>query len=199
VSARIYIEGGGDSKELHARCREGLRRLLERCGFAGRMPRLVACGSRGDVFGDFSTAHRNAQGAACVAMLIDSEDPVVDVEQTWAHLNQRDKWEKPYGAGDEQVLLMTTCMETWIATDRRALRDHFKGCLEESALPSLTEMESRQRRAILNALVQATRTCKTAYTKGRRSFELVGGLDPAVLREHLPSFARCERVLTRKL
>ena len=24
----IYIEGGGDSKELHTRCREGFRRLF---------------------------------------------------------------------------------------------------------------------------------------------------------------------------
>ena len=26
----IYLEGGGDSKELHTRCREGFRKLLEK-------------------------------------------------------------------------------------------------------------------------------------------------------------------------
>ena len=35
VSASIYLEGGGDSKELHIRCREGFRKLLENCGFQG--------------------------------------------------------------------------------------------------------------------------------------------------------------------
>lgn len=29
VSVNIYIEGGGDSKELHLRCRQWFRRLLE--------------------------------------------------------------------------------------------------------------------------------------------------------------------------
>ncbi len=40
MSATIFLEGGGDSKELHIRCREGFRQLLEKCGFKGRMPRL---------------------------------------------------------------------------------------------------------------------------------------------------------------
>ena len=58
MNARLYIEGGGDSKQLHTRCREGFRKLLERCGFGGRMPRLVACGGRNSTFDDFSTALR---------------------------------------------------------------------------------------------------------------------------------------------
>jgi hypothetical protein len=52
VSAYIYVEGGGagaDSKDVDIRCREGFRKLLENCGFEGRMPRLVklvaACGA----------------------------------------------------------------------------------------------------------------------------------------------------------
>ena len=44
-SSVIYLEGGGESKELHSRCREGFRKLLEKNGFKGNMPRLVACGS----------------------------------------------------------------------------------------------------------------------------------------------------------
>jgi hypothetical protein len=199
VSARIYIEGGGDSKELHTRCREGFRRLLQRCGFKGCMPRLVACGGRGATFGDFSTAHANAGTGEYVAMLVDSEDPVADVERTWDHLNARDRWERPGGAVDEQVLLMTTCMETWLTADRDALRVHFADCLQENALPSLTNLESCSRDDVQNALVRATRTGKAGYAKGKRSFEIVGRLDPATLRQHLPSFARCERVLKTRL
>ena len=60
MNGRIYIEGGGDdSKELKIRCREGFRRLLEKCGFKGRMPKLIACGGRDATFSDFSTAHEN--------------------------------------------------------------------------------------------------------------------------------------------
>jgi hypothetical protein len=199
VSAKIYLEGGGDSKELHARCREGFRRLLQSAGFAGRMPRLVACGNRGAAFADFSTAHSNSSPGDYVALLVDSEDPVADLERPWAHLARRDNWDKPAGADDEQVLLMTTCMETWIVSDRQALRNHYSNCLQESALPDLSSIESRLRDAVQNALVHATRRCKNRYQKGKRSFEILGLLNPAQLRKHLPSFVRCERVLGEKL
>ncbi len=201
VSARtIYVEGGGnDSKELHIRCREGFRKLLEKSGFGGRMPRLVACGGRTAAFDEFSTAHSHAHEGDYVAMWIDSEDPVADIEQTWAHLKKRDGWNKPTGAVDEQVLLMTTCMETWIASDHKAMRDHWGACLQASALPSLHDLESRNRATIQEALVHATRTCKNGYSKGKRSFQILAQLVPVVLRQHLPSFVRCERVLQDNL
>ncbi|HEX5443947.1 MAG TPA: DUF4276 family protein [Pirellulales bacterium] len=199
MSGKIYIEGGGDSKELHARCREGFRKLLEKCGFGRRMPRLVACGGRRATFDDFSTAHTNAVTGAYVAMLVDSEEPMKDIEQAWAHLKQHDGWAQPAGASDEQVLLMTTCMESWIASDRQSLRSYFPACLNENALPALTNMETRAHDAVHDALVRATRKCKTPYAKGKQSFEIVGRLDPTVMRQHLPSFARCERVLRARL
>ena len=197
--AKIYIEGGGDSKELHTRCREGFRRLLERSGFAGRMPRLVACGGRGATFDDFSTAHANAGAGDYVAMLVDSENAVADIERTWDHLKNRDGWDKPDGATNIQVLLMTTCMETWVASDRHTLRNHYGACLQENALPDITGMESRTRDDVQDSLVRATRTCRNSYAKGKRAFEIVGKLDPVVLRQHLPSFLRCDRVLRENL
>jgi len=163
------------------------------------MPRLVACGNRGAAFADFSTAHANSSPGDYVALLVDSEDPVADMERPWAHLKGRDNWHKPAGADDEQVLLMTTCMETWIVSDRQALRNHYSHRLQENALPDLNNIESRPRDAVQNALVHATRTCKNRYQKGKRSFEILGLLDLAQLRMHLPSFVRCERVLGEKL
>lgn len=162
MKARIFIEGGGDSKELRARCRMGFRRLLEKCGFQGQMPRLVACGGREDAFEGFLTAHRHAETGEFVAMLVDSEDPVKNMERPWEHLKSRDGWDRPKEAEDKQVLLMTTCMETWIACDRKALSDYFGECLREKALPAIHKMESRHRNAIQNALIEATRACGAA-------------------------------------
>ena len=105
----------------------------------------------------------------------------------------------PDGADDEQVLLMVTCMESWIVTDRKTLRSHYGSKLQASALPALDNMETRDRDSIQQALSHATRNCKNAYTKGKRSFEVVAALDPSALRPHLPSFVRCERVLAEKL
>ena len=112
VKAHIYLEGGG-GHYLNVRCREGFNKLLKECGFK-RMPKLTASGGRDSVYNDFKTAHASASGQDYVAMLVDSEDPVKDVNSPWEHLLHRDGWYAPSGATDEQVLLMATCMETWI-------------------------------------------------------------------------------------
>ena len=198
MSAILYLEGGGDSKELHARCREGFRRLLERCGFQGRMPRLVACGGRDMTFSDFNFAH--AGGIAdFVAMWIDSEDLLGELEATWAHLKARDDWNQSAGSTDELVLFMTTCMETWLVADGAALREHFGSQLQDSALPPLHDLEKRGCHDVQGKLTHATRNCPNAYAKGKRSFEVLGKLTPAVLEQHLPSFVRIRRILNARL
>lgn len=199
MSGSLYIEGGGPSKEDQIRCREGFRRLLEKLGFAGRLPRLWACGSRNAAFADFMTAQARCKSGHFVAMLLDSEDPVADVEQTWRHLKARDTWEPPAGACDDQVLFMTTCMETWIVADPGTLRKHYGHKLQESALPPLDDLESRSRSEVLDKLEHATRACSNAYSKGKRSFVVVGELDPARLEARLPSFARAKRILAARL
>lgn len=199
VSARIYLEGGGNRPEGKARCREGFRKLLEKCGLTGRMPRLVASGSRNTAFGNFRTAHSNASGAEYIALLIDSEDPVSDVEKTWEHLCRSDNWQRPQGVRDDQVLLMTTCMETWIAADRSALRDHFGQGLRPERLPPLTNLERRSRDEVQTGLQNATRDCAAPYAKGPRSYDVLGKLSPDTLESRLPSFSRARRILNDRL
>ncbi len=200
MSAHLYIEGA-ESKEDQVRCREAFRTVIGKLGFAAgrRMPRLTACGGRNSAFDDFKTAHAQSKRGDYIAMLVDSEDPVVDGEQTWSHLKTRDNWDKPAGAEDEQVLLMTTCMETWIVADRETLRAHYGHRLQESALPPINDLESRGRHDVQDKLVRATRNCSNAYSKGKRSFEVVGKLEPEALKEHMNSFRRMERVLIKRL
>jgi hypothetical protein len=198
--SRLFVEGGGGSKALDVRCQEGFRKLLENCGYERRMPRIVACGSRSDTFKKFKTAHQSPD-YTYVGLLIDSEDPVADNNKPWEHLKTRkgDGWITPEGATDEQALLMTTCMETWIVTDRSALSEHYHDCLQQNALPPQTDLESRDRHSIQDSLEHATRKCKNNYQKGKRSFEVVAKLDPNMLEQHLPSFARIRRILNEKL
>ena len=195
----IYLEGGGDSAQLKIRCREGFRKQLAKCGFGGRMPRLVACGGRDAAFDHFLTAHGTEIAGEYVALLIDSEDPLTDINAAWVHLKARDGWEKPSEASDAQVLLMTTCMETWIVVDRAALARHYDQNLQRSVLPPLVNVESRTREEVQTRLEKATTRCSNAYAKGKRSFEVLGGLDPEALKPHLPSFVRMLRILNSKL
>jgi Domain of unknown function (DUF4276) len=132
-------------------------------------------------------------------MWIDSEDPLTDLEATWAHLTRRENWTQPVGASDDQVLLMTTCMETLVVADRAALKDHYGANLQLSSLPPLAQLENRLRHDVQDKLVHATRNCTNSYAKGKRSFEVLARLTPSTLAEHLPSFARSRRILDQKL
>lgn len=202
MSAYIYIEGGGageQSKEVDIRCREGFRKLLGNCGFEGRMPRLVACGGRDTAFDAFKIALVVKPAGYFVALWIDSENPLADLEAAWAHLQERDQWARPEGAEDEQVLFMTTCMETCFVADRAALQAHFGNRLQTSALPPLNDLENRSRHDVQDKLMHATRNCSNAYAKGKRSFEVLGKLDPGVLAAYLPSFVRVRRILNARL
>lgn len=204
MNAYIYIEGGAsgaDSKYLKLSCQEAFHRLLDRMGFSGRKPRLVACGGRGAVYERFCTEHGSNNGGY-VAMWIDSEDPMDNVNQAWSHLANVTTvaaWEKPGGAEDDQVLFMTTCMETWIVADRAALQAHYGRNLKANKLPPMTALEGRDRHSVQGCLEQATSECKNAFAKGKRSFDILMKLDPATLKLHLPSFVRVDSILKEKL
>ncbi len=200
MSAAIFIEGsklGEDSKEMNIRCRKAFHTLLDPI-CPKRKPSLHPCGGRDRAFKDFRTAHKHGR-ATFVALLVDSEDRVEDLNKPWEHLKGRDNWDRPRGAEDDQVFLMTTCMETWIVADRDALKGHYKHKLQESALPPLDGLEQCERHHVLSKLEHATRDCPNAFKKGTRSFEVLAKLSPTALRHYLPSFNRLERILKEKL
>jgi hypothetical protein len=204
VSAHLYIEGGGNSKEEKIRCRAAFATLLKRYGFSDRRPRTKACGGRNSAYDDFKTAHANAKPGDFIGLLIDSEDPVEMPEapleqQTWRHLRQRDGWDRPAGASDDQVLLMTTCMETWIVADRPNLRAHYGSALNENQLPHSINLETRNRHEVQKQLEQATSNTSKPYRKGKRSYELLEKLNPEVLATQLPSFHRALTILHKNL
>jgi hypothetical protein len=198
VKVKLYIEGGGDRSSLHIKCREAFRKLLERAGFTGRMPSTKACGTRRDAFDDFKTALRTAGQNDYPVLLVDSEAPVT--APPWSHLHARDGWTALKDAHDDQAQLMVQCMETWCVADRNALHAYFGQHLRENALPSLDGLEATSKDDVQRALAQSTRECgsRREYRKGKRAFELLATLDPAVLRNHLPYFVRlCDMLHAR--
>ena len=190
---KIYLEGAAESKEQKIRSQEGFTKLLEKAGFKGRMPRIVACGGRAQAYEDFCTAlrgrdRRRAQKTAYPLLLVDSEGVLIELTErvddsfAWDHLWQQDQWARPAGSDERQALLMVTCMENWIAADRDALRRFYGQDLQESALPSLVNLESQDRHEVQKKLAHATRHSKKAYRKGNRSFAILAELDPQVLQ-----------------
>ena len=110
VSACIYLEGGAkgpDSKFLTIACQQAFHKLLDSMGFTDRKPKLVACGGRGSVFERFCTAHKSGT-CDYVAMWIDSEEPMADIEQPVGAHHDTLSIFKPGGTGETTVVWKTS-------------------------------------------------------------------------------------------
>jgi hypothetical protein len=196
VSVTIFVEGGGESKELRSRCREGFSKLIEKIGFVGHMPRIVACGGRKNAYDMFNTAMASVGYDEYPILLVDSEDPISS-DRPWDHLYISDSWGRPVGANDDQAQMMATCMETWIMVDHEALHKVFGSCLLERNLIPVDNLEKRSRQELLEALKSATNNCgrNKGYDKGKRSFQILAELNTRSL-ENLSYFCRFKETLS---
>lgn len=180
---RLFVEGGGDRSDLRTECRKGFRRLLERAGLAGRMPRIVACGGRRAAYEQFVHALANRDPGEALYLLVDSEGPVTHSDP-WKHVAARkgDQWSMPTDAHEEDLHLMVPVMEAWFLADRDALQRCFGKELRASALPHREDVENVAKDDVFRMLHAATKDTKTGpYGKGDHSFRILGELDPEKL------------------
>lgn len=196
---KIYVEGGGDRALDHTYCRKGFHKLLD--GTVQRKPRIIAGGGRNATFEKFKTELRSSKDVYPI-LLVDSEDAlqVPDIN-AWVHLKNRDQWERPPHVKDEQAQLMVTCMETWIMADQDALQSFYGAPLNRKSLLPIHDLESKNRHTVQDALEKATRNCgpDRMYQKGKRSFRILGELNPDKLKEHLPHFNHLAATLSTLL
>lgn len=191
MKVKIYIEGGGDSRAQDTDFRAAWASFFEKAGLAGRMPATVRCGGRNQAFDDFRTAVKNRRPDELPLLLVDSEDLVAAGRSPWQHLEERDGWTQPPGAGSDDAFLMIACMETWFLADRQSLLRFFHNCLRENALPQWPDLEAVEKRSIFARLAQATAGCgEKAYAKDKVSFELLKLIDPDVVARYCPGARR---------
>lgn len=178
VGVKLYVEGGGDSHSLIIRCREAFREFLEKAGFNGRMPRIIACGGRQAAYDRFKTSNDSKETSL---LLIDSEEFVTS-HSPWDHLANRsgDGFTKPANATDDHCHFMVVCMESWFLADKDALSSFFGQGFNANSLPKNTNVESISKKDIYDGLQNATRHCKTQapYGKGKHSFDILLKIDP---------------------
>ena len=185
MSVKIYIEGGGDTDALRSELRQGFQSLFEKAGFQGRLPKVVACGSRNDAFDDFKTALKNKKDNEIVLLLVDSEEQVNGAK--WNHVKNRDgdQWEKPALVDEENIYFMVECMESWFLADKNALSVFYGEGFNANALPKTMPLEAVAKQVIYDALKLATKnTQKGEYGKGAHSFKILGALDATKVKNH---------------
>ncbi len=193
VGVKLYVEGGGGSKALKRECRKGFGKFLERAGLAGMRPRVVACGSRNDAYDRFKTAHAQSDGLAM--LLVDAEDPVT-AQGTWQHLQTLDGWSRPAGATDDQCHLMVQVMESWFLADVDALESFYGQGFRPGPVSGIADIEAVSKQDVLSHLGQAAAgTGKSAYRKGKHSFQILAMLDAVKVKDASPHADRFIKAL----
>ncbi len=185
VTATLYIEGGGEGRELGARFREGWNEFFESAGVGSRT-KIVRGGTRRQTFDRFATAVEVGRPGTVSLLLVDSEDRVDRRHSVWQHLHARDGWHKPPGAGDDQAFLMVQIMETWFLADRVALRKYFGTRFRQNVLKQWSNLESVPKSTVDDVLRRATASCSKRYSKGKVSFDLLAQIDPALVEAACP-------------
>ena len=204
---KLYVEGGGDASTLKSECRRGFNEFLRKAGLDGRMPRIVACGSRQNAFDSFCTAVKNNEDAF---LLVDSEIVVNPCYQQgepkdwqpWQHLFERDSWQKPTPAQDIHCHLMTQVMEAWFLADRESLAHFFGSGFQETKLPAVARpIETIDKNTLYSSIQKATAHCKSkaCYGKGLHSFKILALLTPSKVIECCPWAKRLVDTLLESL
>jgi len=185
---RIYVEGGGDSRETKKKFRTGFGQFLSPLRDKARNRRIewnvIACGPRFTAYQDFKTA-LNSHPEALNILLVDSEGTVDKKRKSWAHLKVRrgDEWTKPKGVKNDNCQLMVQTMEAWIIADLETLADFYGQGFSKKAIPGNQNVEEIEKSDLSSALDNATKkTQKGKYLKIRHGAELIGKIDHKIVR-----------------
>lgn len=192
MTVHLYVEGGGNSKQLRTACRKGFAQFMEKAGLKARLPQVIACGGRRNAYESFCTAFGHGKAAM---LLVDSEAPYSPTSSPWQHLKDRsgDHWDRPAGVTDAQCHLMVECMENWFLADRDALSAFFGQGFKSNALPAAANsIESIAKQTVYDALKSATKDSKTkgVYGKSDHSFLLLAKIDPLKVTAASPEAKR---------
>ena len=191
MKIKLYIEGVGDSPLQATLFRKGWQTFFQNAGLAGRMPKTIRGGGRNATFDAYQTAVLTKEPDELPLLLVDSEDLISDGAADWAHLTARDGWARPTNVGDDDAFLMVCCMETWFLADREALKRFFHDCWRDNAVPQWPDLEAISKEMVFGKLALATAGCgKKAYAKGKRSFEILKVIDPAIVESKCPGAKR---------
>lgn len=179
VNVKIYVEGGGERNGLRTECRRGYSQFLEKAGLKGHMPKIIACGTRRHAYDDFCTALKAAKGD-CIILLVDSEDPIQPGSNKWNHVKNRDGWNCPNGAIEENIHFMVQCLEAWFMADKETLAKFYGDGFAANSLSANLDIQAIPKQQLFSSLDQATKdsNSKGKYHKGNHAFAILALISP---------------------
>lgn len=190
VAVVIFVEGGGDRKDLQIRCRKGFQELLETIMPKRGQLQIRPRGSRDEAYRSFKIACENPDASTCYLLLVDAEEPVAIGHGPWQHLSKRDPtWKRPAGVDDDSVHFMAVITETWLIADPGALASHYGEPFKKDVLPKTDNLEEVSKKDVIDALNSATKSTKKRYEKSH-GWELVGKVSPDAIRKRCKRFGK---------
>ena len=189
LSVKIYVEGGGLGHHSSlSKCRIAFGRFFERLLRGKGKVSVIPCGGRAEAWRDFTIAHEKAEPRVHIILLVDSEGPVGTHVSPWDFLrdNERDKWQKPPDAEDDQAHLMVQCMEAWFMADLETVVKYFSEHAKTTKQPKVSrDIEQIPKATIMDVLRKAARrfhkgkdTKMQGYEKVQDGFALLELIDP---------------------
>lgn len=196
VTVKVYFEGWGDRNPgLAGECRRGFSEFFRKAGLDGRLPRVVARGSRKSAYDRFCTSVANTTANEVSILLVDSEESLTQT-QVWTHVWQRpgDGWVTPPGVTGDRLHLIVQTMEAWFFADVAALGAYRGQGIREQALGQTARVDAICQSDLCDRLQRASAGCgKGSYSKGGHCIQILARIDPTKVREASPE--QCGRLI----
>jgi hypothetical protein len=181
VSVTIYVEGGGNRRDIRARCRQGFTEFCRKINPARGAFVIVSCGGRNEAYDKFQIALKSQKKGDQALLLVDSEGPISDGVMPDQYLSQitEGRWELAVMSRG-RVFLMVQAMEAWLLADREALAEFFGAGFQSRKLSGRADrVQSIAKDDLEKCLVDATWGSRRGkYDKGQHSFALLERIDP---------------------
>lgn len=186
MNVKVYVECG-DEGDLKGRFRESFASLCRKLGLAGKLPRIIPCGSRNEAMQDFRRAIASPETGTKYLLLVDSESPC-PLSDPWVHLlkDGGDHYSSPANATADQCHLMTQATEAWFVADRAALKKVYGKGFDEGPLPAPQNAELQSKADLQSALNRAAKSTKRQKYQKSHAPDIIGELDPATVGKHCP-------------
>jgi hypothetical protein len=189
---KIYAEdatgGKGKNQSANIAFREGFGKFAAKLGIASA-PSFVPCGGRDKTWEVAWAKFVRKEENELILLLVDSEEPThYEPEKAWQHLRfcEGQSWSALQQQHARFIFMMVTPMETWIAADEGALQRFFGQSYRSGEIAEWPKPESVAKEDVLKALESAS---SGEHSKGAKSFELIGELDPKAVAAKCPHTA----------
>jgi hypothetical protein len=180
---RVYLEGGSEGKVADSDFRRGWKKFLHQLHDLARSNgyhslEVVRCKGRSNAYRRFTKRDTEFPADLCV-LLVDAETSVADNARVWDIVARRegDQWQRPARATERHLYLMVHFVETWLVTDPDALETFYKKDFRRDVLPT-TNLESRSKDQIIQALERATQNTKKGTYRHGQAHEIIELISP---------------------